>query len=57
VTCRLRMFLAVVFGRIRAVDAVQSGDLTVTVGSSELAERAFDLLSGSDLGYPVYLGV
>jgi hypothetical protein len=51
------MFLAVVFGRIRAVDAVQSGDLTVTVGSSELAERAFDLLSGSDLGYPVYLGV
>ena len=57
VTCRLRTFLAVVFGHTQAIDAVESGDLTVTVGSSELAERAFDLLSGSDLGYPVYLGV
>ncbi|MFC4507737.1 MULTISPECIES: winged helix-turn-helix transcriptional regulator [Streptomyces] len=57
VTCRLRTFLAVVFGHKQAIDAVESGDLAVTVGSSEVVERAFDLMSGSELDYPVYVGM
>ncbi|MDX5562707.1 winged helix-turn-helix transcriptional regulator [Streptomyces sp. ID05-04B] len=57
ITCRVRTFLKVIFGGSRAADAVRSGELQVAVGSEEVVERAFDLLSGTEIDYPVYLGV
>ncbi|MEU1444001.1 winged helix-turn-helix transcriptional regulator [Streptomyces mirabilis] len=57
ITCRVRTFLKLIFGGTRAVDAVQSGDAQVTVGSSEVVERAFDLMSGTEIDYPVYVGM
>ena len=38
-------------------DAVRSGDVRVAVGSDELVERAFDLMSGTEIDYPVYVGM
>ncbi|ELP62614.1 transcriptional regulator, HxlR family [Streptomyces turgidiscabies Car8] len=57
VACRVRTFLKLILGGTQAVDAVQSGDLQVAVGSQEVVERAFDLMSNTEIDYPVYLGV
>nr|WP_301554735.1 winged helix-turn-helix transcriptional regulator [Streptomyces sp. P3] len=57
ITCRVRTFLQLIFGGTRAVDAVRSGDLQVAVGTDELVERAFDLMSGTEIDYPVHMGI
>lgn len=57
VTCRVRTFLKLIFGGTHALDAVQSGDLQVAVGSDDVVERAFDLMSGTEIDYPVHLGI
>ncbi len=57
ITCRVRTFLKLIFGGTRAVDAVQSGDLQVALGGNEVVERAFDLMSDTEIDYPVYLGI
>jgi hypothetical protein len=57
VTCRVRTYLKLILGGMQALDAVQSGDLQVAVGSDELVERAFDLMSGTEIDYPVHLGI
>ncbi|MEU8824750.1 helix-turn-helix domain-containing protein [Streptomyces sp. NPDC048636] len=57
VACRLRTFLELVFGRRQAVDAVRSGDLEVAAGTAEMAERAFELMSGTEIDYSVYSGI
>ncbi|MER5667397.1 winged helix-turn-helix transcriptional regulator [Streptomyces mirabilis] len=55
--CRTRTFLKLIFGGTQVTDAVRSGDVRVAVGTDELVERAFDLMSGTEIDYPVYVGM
>lgn len=57
ITCRVRTFLQLIFGGTRAGDAVRSGDLQVAVGTDEVVERAFDLMAGTEIDYPVHMGI
>lgn len=53
VTCSFPTFLELVFGRAKVTDSIRSRELQLAGGSTDIVERAFDLLSGTEIDHPV----